>query len=67
MKNKNFQTQEDPFARNVQGISKICHEALLLMKILQTKPRVKNMNIKYYDLFYTVIRTRDENKDIDNQ
>ena len=67
MKNKNFQTQEDPFAGNVQGISKICHEVLLLMEILQTKPRVKIMNIKYYDLYYTVIRTRDENKDIDNQ
>ena len=25
------------------------------------------MNIKYYDLNYTVIKTRDENKDIDTQ
>ena len=25
------------------------------------------MNINYYDLYYTVIKTRDENKDIDNQ
>ena len=25
------------------------------------------MNIKYYDLSYTVIKTRDENKNIDNQ
>ena len=24
------------------------------------------MKIKYYDLFYTVIKNRDENKDIDN-
>ena len=23
------------------------------------------MNINYYDLYYTVIKTRDENKDID--
>ena len=25
------------------------------------------MNIIYYDLYYTVIKVRDENKDIDNQ
>ena len=37
------------------------------MKFLQTKPKVKNTNMKYYDLYYTVIKTRDENKDIDNQ
>ena len=68
MKNRSFQTQDqDPFSRNAQGISKIYHEVLLLMKFLQTKPKVKNMNINYYDLYYTVIKTRDENKDIDNQ
>ena len=68
MKNKNFQTnQQDPFSRNAQGISKIYHEVLLLMKFLQTKPQVKNMNINYYDLYYTVIKSRDEKKDIDNQ
>ena len=37
------------------------------MKFLQTKPQVKNMNINYYDLYYTVIKVRDENRDIDNQ
>ena len=67
MKNKNYQSQQDPFSRNAQGISKIYHEILLLMKFLQTKPEVKNMNINYYDLYYTVIKTRDENKNIDNQ
>ena len=68
MKNKNFQTKDqDPFSKNAQGISKIYHEVLLLMKFLQIKPKVKNMNIKYFDLYYTVIKTRDENKDIDNQ
>ena len=67
MKNKNFQTQEDPFSKNAQSISKIYHEVLLLMKFLQTKPQVKNMNIKSYDLYYTVIKTRDNNKDIDIQ
>ena len=68
MKNKNFQTHhEDPFPRNAQGKSKFYHEVLLLMKFLQTKPQIKNMNIIYYDLYYTVIKSRDGNKDIDNQ
>ena len=67
MKNRNFQTQADPFAKNAQGVSKIYHEVLLLMKFLQTKPQVKNMNINYYDLYYTVIRIRDKNTDIGNQ
>ena len=37
------------------------------MKFLQTKPQIKNMNINFHDLYYTVIKVRDENKDIDNQ
>ena len=37
------------------------------MKFLQTKPEVKNMNNIYYDLYYTVIKVRNQNKDIDNQ
>ena len=46
MKNRNFQTKnQDPFAKNAQGVSKIYHEVLLLMKFLMTKPEVKNMNI----------------------
>ena len=67
MKNKNFRTQEDPFAKNAQGISKIYHEVLLLMKFLQSKLQVKNMNINYYDIYDTVIKTRDESRDIDIQ
>ena len=67
MKNENFQTQQDPFAKNAQGISKIYQEVLLLMKVLRTKPQIKNMNINFYGLYYTVIKVRDENKDIDNQ
>ena len=67
MKNKNFQTQQDPFSKNAQGISKIYHEVLLLIKFLMTKPQIRNMKINYYDLYYNVIKTRDENKDIDNQ
>ena len=68
MKNKNFQSNNtDPFSRNAQGIGKIYLEELLIMKFLQTKPNIKNMDINYYDLYYTVIKTRDENMDIDNQ
>ena len=67
MKNRIFQTREDPFSKNALGISKIYHEVLLLMKFLQTKPSVKNMNINYYGFYYTVIKSRDENKDTDKQ
>ena len=56
--NLNIRFNEDPFARNAQGISKIYHEVLLLMKFLQTKPRVKNMNVNYYDLYYTFLKKR---------
>ena len=54
---------EDPFARKAKGFSKFYHEVILLRKILQTKPQSKNMNIKYYDLCYTVFKNRHE-KDI---
>ena len=65
MKNRNFQTQgQDPFSKNAQGVSKIYHEVLLLLKFLQTKPQVKNMNIDYYDLYYTVIKTGIDNEDV---
>ena len=30
------------------------------MKFQQTKPQVENMNINHYDLYYTVIKNRDE-------
>ena len=56
---RNFKFEEDPFSKNAQGISKIYHEMLLLSKTLQTKPQGKNMNIKYYDIYYTVIKNRD--------
>ena len=58
---------EDPFAKNVQSNSKIYHEVLMFKKIFQTKPRVKNMTIIYYDLYYTVIKNRDEKEIVDNQ
>ena len=68
MKNKNFQSNHiDPFSKNVQGVAKIYHELLLLMEFLQNKPDYKNMNNKYYDLYYTVNKTRNENKNRDNQ
>ena len=46
-------------------VSKVYHEVLMLMKLLQTKPQVKNMNI-YYDLYYSVIKNRDEKEIVDN-
>ena len=70
MKNKNVQThQQNPFTKNAQGIKKIYHEVLLVMKFLQTKPEVKNTNINYYDLYYTVInnKVRNQNKDRDHR
>ena len=38
MKNESFQTQEDPLAKNAEGISRIYHEIIFLMKVIQTKP-----------------------------
>ena len=68
MKNKILQSNKiDPFSKNAKGIGKTYHEVLLLLEFLQTKPDKKNMNINYIDLYYTVIKTRNENKDIDNQ
>ena len=63
----NIGMDEDPFAKNAPGISKIYHEVLLLMKFLQTKPQIKEMIIKYYDLFYTVIKNRKEKEIVDDQ
>ena len=63
----NISFDEDPFAKNAQGISKIYHEVLLLMKFLQTKPEVKKINISYYDLYYTVIKNRDVKEIVGNQ
>ena len=65
--NMNIKFDEDPFAKNAQGVNKIYHEVLKLMKFLQTKRQVKNMKIKYYDLFYTVIKNRDEKEIVDNK
>ena len=52
----NIRFDEDTFAKNAQGIKIIYLEVLLLMKVLQTKPQIKNMNNNYYDFYYTVIK-----------
>ena len=63
----NIRMDENIFARNAQGISKIYHEVLFLMEFLQTKPQVKNMNNNYFDLYLTVIKTGYEKEIVDNQ
>ena len=65
--NMNIRMDEDTFARNAQSISKIYHEVLVLLKFLQTKHQVKNMNMKYYDLYYTVIKNRDKKEIVDEK
>ena len=60
MQNKNFRFEEDPFAKNAQGVDKVYHEVLVLMKFLHTKPQVKNLNTNYHDSRYTVIKNRNE-------
>ena len=37
------------------------------MKLLQTKPQVKNMKINCYELYCTVIRNRDEKEIVDDK
>ena len=56
----NIRMDGDTFAYNAQGISKGYQEVLLLMIVLQSNPQVKNMNIKFYDLYYTVNGIRRE-------
>ena len=63
----NFEFEEDPFSKGAQGICKIFHEVLLLIKFLQSKPQIKGMNIKYYELYYTVIKKRVDKEIVDEQ
>ena len=58
---------EDLSAKNAQSKTKIYHEVSLLVKNLQIKPQVKNLNISYYDLCYTVIKNRDEKEIVHNK
>ena len=39
----------------------------MLIKFLQPKPQVKNMNSSYYDLYYTVIKNRNEKDNEEKQ
>ena len=64
---RNFRYEEDPFIKNAKSISKIYHEVFLLMKFLQTKHQIKNMNIYYYEIFYTVNKIRDEKELVNGQ
>ena len=32
------------------------------MKFLQTKPKIRNMNFNFFDLYYTVIKNRNDNQ-----
>ena len=63
----NIRKNEDLFAKIAQGVSKIDHEVLSLMIFLQTKPEVKSMTIKYYDLYYTVIKNTDDKEIVNNK
>ena len=58
---------EDPFARKAQGIRKIYHEVLFLLKYLQTKPQVENVNSIYYDLYCTVNKIRDDKEIVNDK
>ena len=53
--NGNFQFEEDPFSKHVEGLSKIYPEVPLLMKFLQTKSQVRVMNIKYCGFYFIVL------------
>ena len=64
----NLQFEEDVFSKNAEYINKIYHEVLILLKFLQTKPQVKNMNILYYYiLYYTLIKKRGEKENINGK
>ena len=53
-----FQFQKDVSTEGAQGISKKDHKVIVLVNFFQTKPQVRNMNNNYYDLYYTVIKTK---------
>ena len=62
-----FKFEEDLFSKNVQCIGNIYHEVTLLVTFLQTKPQIKHMNINYYDLYYPVIKNRDDNESVTDE
>ena len=64
---RNFQFEQDPFSKNAEGIGKIYHGVLLLMKVLDNKLQIKIMKINFYDLYYTVIKSRDGKEIVNGQ
>ena len=44
------QFDENVFCKGAQGITKVHHTVLLLLKFLQTKLQANSLIIKYYDL-----------------
>ena len=61
-----FQFEENPFTENVGGFSKNYHEVLLFLSFLQFEPQVRNMSGNYFDLYYTVKKSRDEKEIVDD-
>ena len=59
------QFEKDPITGNAEGNSKHNHEALFQINFSETQPLVKTLNIIviYYDLYYTVIKKRDEKEE----
>ena len=39
----------------------------MLIKFLRSKPHVKNMNIIFYDIYYTVIKNRAEKQIVNDE
>ena len=66
-KSGNFNSKKIFFCKDARGISKVCHKVILTMTILQTKPRVGNTKVNYYDLYCTVIENRDEKENVNNE
>ena len=62
-----FTFEDDALSKNAQGVNKFYHETLWLLKFLQTKPQIKNLNMNYYDLYYTVIKNRDDKEIVNDR
>ena len=62
-----FQFEEDTFSIKAEGICKNYHEVVLLRKFLQTHPQIRSKNIKFYDLYCTVIKNIDGNEIVNDE
>ena len=62
-----FEFEKNPLPKSAELISKNIHEVLLLLKLSQTKPQIKSMNIVYYDLYYTVFKNRDDKEIVNDK